>query len=295
MNARLAVLVAAILFSTGGAGIKATDLDAWQVASFRCGVALVVALVFLPGARERPTRRTLLAALAYAATMILFVRANKMTTAANAIFLQSTAPIWLVMLAPRMLGEPIRRRDLVLLAVLVFGLFLFFADAPAAQASAPDPLRGDLFATCAGLSWALLVIALRGLERSEPGSSTPVLLYGNAVGFLSCLPFALPVAGVDAADVGVVLYLGTFQVGLAYVALTFGMRGVPALEASLLLFVEPVLNPVWAYAVHGEVPGRLALAGGLVILVATAAQTILEARRRRPMLELVDETRAGDG
>jgi drug/metabolite transporter, DME family len=288
VNARLAVLAAAVLFSTGGAAIKATDLDAWQVASFRCAVALVVALAFLPGVRARPTRRSILASLAYAATLVLFVRSNKMTTAANAIFLQSTAPIWLVVLAPRLLGESVRRRDLVLLAVFFGGLLLFFTDPPTAQATAPDPFRGDLVATIAGLTWALLVLALRGLERREPGSGAPVLLYGNLIGFLGCLPFALPVVGAGAADVGIVLYLGTFQVGLAYVALTYGMRGVPALEASLLLFVEPVLSPVWAYAVHGEVPGRFALIGGAVILGATATQTILESRRR-PILEIVDD------
>lgn len=281
LRARLAVLAAALLFSTGGAGVKATSLDAWQVASFRCGIAALVAFALMPSARVRPTRRIVLAAASYAATVILFVRATKLTTAANAIFLQSTAPIWLVFLAPTVLGERVRPRDLAFLVVLAGALVLFFLDAPDARASAPRPFAGDVTAVVSGLTWAATLVSLRLLERAEHGGAGPALLYGNLIGFSVCLPFALPVAAA-ASDVVVIAYLGAFQVALAYVCLTAGVRALPALEASLLLLLEPVLNPLWAYFIHGEQPGRLALFGGAIILGATLVQTLVDTRARRP-------------
>ena len=123
---RLQVLAAALLFSTGGAAIKACDLSSWQIASFRCGIAAVVILIVLPGARRNWGPRTLLVGVAYAATMILFVIANKLTTAANTIFLQGTAPLYLLLLGPWLLGERTRRSDLVFTALLLGGMVLFF-------------------------------------------------------------------------------------------------------------------------------------------------------------------------
>ena len=279
LRARFLVLSAAVLFSTGGAAIKATTLTSWQVAGLRSALALVVFGVFLPGARRRPSRRALVNALAYATTMILFVRATKLTTSANAIFLQSTAPIWIVFLAPRLLGEAVRLRDLVFLGVLAVGLVLFFLDAPTAQATAPDPTQGNLVAVGSGVAWAFTIVTLRWLERDEPGASGPALLLGNVFACLVCAPLALPIAALGAADAAAILYLGAFQIGLAYACLTSGVRALPALEASLLLLVEPVLNPVWTFLSHGEVPGGFALAGAAVILAATVVKTVVESQR----------------
>jgi drug/metabolite transporter, DME family len=279
LAARLAVLAAAVLFSTGGAAIKATTLTSWQVAGLRSAIAAIAFVAFLPAARARPTGRALLAAVAYGATMILFVRATKLTTAANAIFLQSTAPIWIVFLAPRLLGEAVRRRDLVFLAVLAVGLVLFFLDAPPAYATAPDPLRGNLTAVCSGLAWAFTVVGLRWLEREGAGGSAQALVAGNVFAVLVCAPLAFPFGPIGALDVAMILYLGTFQIGLAYACLTAGVRALPALEASLLLLVEPVLNPLWTFFFHGEVPGAFALVGAAVILAATAVKTTMDANR----------------
>ena len=279
LRARFFVLSAAVLFSTGGAAIKATTLSSWQVAGLRSALAVVVFGVFLPGARGRPSRRALVNALAYAATMILFVRATKLTTSANAIFLQSTAPIWIVFLAPRLLGEAVRLRDLVFLGVLAVGLALFFLDAPTAQTTAPDPTQGNLVAVASGVAWAFTIVTLRWLERDEPGASAPALLLGNVLACLVCAPLALPIGSLGAADAAALLYLGVFQIGLAYACLTSGVRALPALEASLLLLVEPVLNPVWTFFSHGEVPGGFALVGAAVILAATVVKTVLESER----------------
>lgn len=284
---RLEVILAALCFSTGGAAIKATTLSGFQVASFRSGVAALAMLALIPAARARWSWRALSVGLAYATTMVLFVSANKLTTAANTIFLQSSAPLYVLLLSPLVLKERVRRVDLLYMLVLGAGLALFFVGVRAPDELAPNPLLGNVLATAAGLSWALTVFGLRFVEQREPerGPARAVLL-GNLIAFFACLPWALPVGDVTAKDVGVIAYLGLIQIGLAYVLLMRAVQSVPALEASLLLLVEPVLSPLWAWLVHGESPGAWALAGGAVILGATAARTALAFVRARRLERL---------
>ena len=278
LRSRLAILAAAILFSTGGAAIKATELTGWQVASFRSGVAAVAVLLMLPAARRGFSRISAGVGMVYAATMILFVLANKLTTAASTIFLQATAPIYLVLLGPWLLKEPVRRRELTLMVALGGGLALFFVGREAGSVTAPDPLKGNILAALSGLCWAFAVTGLRFMGKSGGpggGAATAVVL-GNAYAFLFCLPFALPVGTIRPSDAVIVLCLGVFQIGLAYVLLNHGLRTVGALEASLLLLAEPVLNPVWAWLVHGETPSAWTLAGGAVIVAATLGKIFID-------------------
>ncbi len=271
LRSRLSILAAAILFSTGGAAIKATHLTGWQVASFRSAVAAVALLLMLPAARRGFSRLTATIGLVYAATMILFVLANKLTTAANTIFLQATAPIYLVLLGPWLLKEPIRRRELTFMVALGVGLALFFVGREAGSATAPYPVKGNILAALSGLCWAFAVTGLRflGKRGGNAGGASAAVVLGNLYAFLLCLPFALPVASVRATDIAIVVSLGVLQIGLAYVLLNYGLRHVGALEAALLLLAEPVLNPVWAWIVHGERPSAWSFAGGAVIVAAT--------------------------
>jgi len=281
LAARLQLLAAAALFSTGGAAVKATTLTGWQVAGFRSGVAALAVLLLVPGARRGWSPRVALVGIAYAATMLLFVLANKLTTAANAIFLQATAPLYILLLGPWLLKERIRRGDLLFMAAVGLGLALFFVAERAPASTAPDPLRGDLLALGSGVCWAATVMGLRWLHTSgggSEGSGLATVAVGNGIAFLVALPFALPVTAATPVDWGLIAYLGLFQIGLAYVFLTRGIEQVPALEASVLLLAEPALNPVWAWLVHGEVPGGWALAGGATILSATALRTWLSLR-----------------
>jgi DME family drug/metabolite transporter len=271
-SSRLLVLSAAFLFSTGGAAIKATTLSAWQVAGFRSGIAAVALFLLLPAWRRGWSTRTLLVGASYAATLILYVTANKLTTAANSIFLQATAPLYVLLLAPRLLGEPLRRSDLALAALLVLGGILFFVRVDPALATAPDPLRGNLVAAASGLTWALTLLGLRWLARSEGTESAGgAVIAGNAIAFAVSAPLAFPVTESVPLDWAVVAYLGLFQIGLAYVAMTRGIRRIPVFEASLLLLMEPVLNSVWAWLMHGEQPGPASLLGCAVILVVSLA------------------------
>ncbi len=268
LRARLFLLAGALCFSTGGAAIKFCSLTGWQIASFRSGVAVLALLALAPAGSRRIGRRDWVVGAALAATLIAFVVANKLTTAANVIFLQSTAPLYLLVLAPWLLGEPLRRRDLGVMLAIAIGMALFFVGEQPASHSAPDPLRGNLIAAASGLSFALTLIGLRWVSRSGAARSG-TLIAGNLITCVACLPLALPLVGAGLADWLVIAWLGVVQIGLAYLLVTAGLQAVPAFEAALLLLLEPVLNPVWAALVQGEIPSGWALAGGAVILGAS--------------------------
>lgn len=277
---RLQLLGAALLFSTGGAAIKATSLNAWQVAGLRSGVAAAAVFLLLPAARRGWSWHVLPVGVAYAVTLVLFVTANKLTTSASTIFLQSTAPLYLLLLGPLLLGERTRGRDLAYMAPVAVGLILFFVGADAPAGTAPDPPRGNLLAALSGVTWALTLVGLRwmGNRAGGEGSALPTVVAGNLIACAACLPFALPITGAGAADWVAVGYLGVFQIGAAYILLSAGIRHVPALEASVLLLLEPALNPVWSWLAHGETPGRWSIAGGLLILGATTLRTFRDGR-----------------
>ena len=282
---RIELLAAAGLFSIGGAAIKACQMTSWQVASFRSLVAAAAVLILLPSARRGWSWRTAAVGVAYAATMVLFVLSNKLTTAANTIFLQSTAPLYIVLLGPWLLKEPITRRDLGFMATLAVGMGLFFVGAQPTYATAPDPTLGNILGVASGLCWAATIVGLRGLGRggSTSEGSTAAVAFGNLLAGVLVLPMAFPVVSARPLDWALIAVLGVFQIGLAYVFLTRGVRGVPALEASLLLLVEPILSPFWAWLVHGETPTTWAILGGVIIVAATAVNTLLGSWRRGPL------------
>lgn len=285
-RARLAVVAAAALFSTGGAAIKATSLTSWQVAGFRSGIAALAVLLLVPASRRGWSWRTPVVGTAYAATLLLFVLANKLTTSANAIFLQSTAPLYLLLLGPLLLREPIRRRDLGFMVAIGAGMVCFFVGTVPPVRTAPDPMRGNILALASSVTWAFTLIGLRWLGSAGGGSDSgsaglAAVVAGNVIAFGVALPFALPVLHATTPDWLTLAYLGVIQIGLAYVLLTRGMSHVPAFEASILLLCEPVLNPVWSWFVHGERPGAWALLGGAAILGATLGKTWLDTRGGR--------------
>jgi drug/metabolite transporter, DME family len=271
---RLMLFAAALLFSTGGAVIKASSLTSWQIAGFRSGIAAVALSIALPSARTRWTWRVWMIGAAYAATMVLFVVANKLTTSANAIFLQDTSPLYLLLLGPLVLHEPIRKVDLAVIAAVAVGAVMLLFGVRSAAATAPDPYRGNIIALASGVTWAL---TLTGLRWTAKLSDAP-LVAGNLIAFLVCLPLAFPIARGGAADLAVILYLGLFQIALAYILLARSLRQVAGLEAATLLLVEPVFNPLWTWIVHGEHPGVIALAGGFIIVMAAFGGTIWRIR-----------------
>jgi len=265
VKSRLLLLAAAVLWSSAGAVIKLSALDAWQLAGGRALVATLFLAAVVPTARRRLSGPLLAVAVAYALTTVLFVLANKLTTAANAIFLQDTAPLWVLLFSPWALGERPSRGELLSIPVFGIGLGLFFLD----QLS-PGQLTGNLVALAAGVAFGASIIGLRRLGADGPAA----LVWGNLLAAAVTLPLWPLGPPAGAADLGAVLFLGVFQLGLAYLCFSLGLRGTPAVEASLLVLLEPVLNPVWTFLFAGERPGPWSLAGGAVILLATAWRTL---------------------
>ena len=269
--------------------MKLCGLSALQIAGARSLIAGLFLLAVVRQARRRPTRRMMLAVAAYAGTVILFVLANKLTTSANTIFLQSAAPFYLLLLGPWLLKERVRQADLIVLGAMAAGLACVFLGTVPPTRTALDPALGNLLALASGVAWAFIIIGLRWLGRAEaaaghrPPSPATAVVLGNILAGLVNLPFALPVVSFTATDVATVLFLGVVQVGVAYVLLSRALTRVGALEASLLLMVEPALNPFWSWLIHGEAPGTWSLLGGGMILGATALKSALDRRPRQPV------------
>lgn len=281
---RLQLLGAALLFSTGGVAIKALSLNSWQVASFRSVLAAAALYLLLPNARKGFKLSYFAPALAYAGMLITFVSATKLTTSANAIFLQSTAPLYLVFLGPLILKERARRADWLTLLILGAGLSLFFLGDEAPLQTAPHPFAGNLIGALSGVMWAFVVVSMRwlGTRSADPQAGMKVVILGNLLAFAACLPLALPVTGSTPTDWAILAYLGPIQVGLAYVLMTKGLQQVPALESSMILLVEPAINPIWTGLVLREVPAPLAILGGALILGGTLLRMAVGSRRGRP-------------
>ena len=290
MTPRLLLVLAAVLFSTGGAAIKLNQLTSWQVACLRSVIAAGALWLAMPGVRRRWTWQVVGLGAAYAVNLILFVAATKLTTAANAIFLQSTAPVYLLFIGPLLLKERLRSSDLLLMAVMAFGMSLFFVSTEPAMATAPNPSLGNVLGAISGLAWAIVVAGLRWTGRHDKTGTDglAIVFAGNLIAFFVALEPALPFNEIATSDILAVFYLGACQVALAYFCLTKGIRHVAAFEASVVMLVEPALNPVWTWLMLRERPGMLACIGGAILLLATATNAWWQnrnqdARFKRPV------------
>lgn len=275
---RLSLLAAAVLFSTGGTALKACRLGTWEVAGFRAVLGGLTVLAFVPAARRGFTRGAWAVGAVYAASGFLYVGANKATTAASMIFLQSTSPLYIAVLGHWLLHERVRRRDLVFMSALAAGLVLLIWGTPPPSRTAPDPWRGSVLALLCGITVAVMMVGLRWLGRhgASSGSAPAAVVLGNLLIVAVAMPLAAPLHAPGARDAAVLLWLGVFQIGAAYALMLAGLRHVPVLEATLLMFIEPVLSPIWAFLVHGEQAGRWTIVGGAIVLAATAVQMAYE-------------------
>lgn len=283
----LAVLGAALLWSTGGLFIKWVSLDAAGVTMWRSLFAAVtIGLLWRTGFTRpfRPTAIELAIAISYAVMLLLFVIATKLTTAANAIFLQYTAPLHVLAWGSLLINERPSRLDITALAIAFGGMALFFVGKFDA-----DNAAGSLCALGSGLGFALFLTLLRRPECG-PRTRPNAMVFGNVLLVAATLAWNV-MRGEGAAftpgpgDVAGLLVLGVLQIGLAYVLFAYGIARVRVLEASLIGMLEPVLNPVWVFAFLGERPGWWAVAGGAIIVLAVAGRTwFAERSRARPAL-----------
>lgn len=251
------LVITAILWSTSGLFVKILD---WQPVSILAGRSLFAAVVFLIYLKRIPTRFglwQLLAAGMFILTQFLFITSTKLTTAANSIFLQYTAPIYVVLLAYWFLGEKPSRTDWLAMLVIFVGLTLFFGDK-----LSPEGFYGNLLAILSGVTSAIMMVAFRAQKDGNPAES-------NLIAFLVTAGFGFPFILQETWTVNswlILAFLGIFQIGFAFIFFTKGIKHIPALEANLIGTLEPVLNPIWVFLFYGERMGKFALIGGLVVL-----------------------------
>lgn len=273
-SAVLLLLATAVMWSLGGVLVKSVDWPSMAKAGARSAIACVVLWSWLrrPKFTWRPAQ--LGAAVAYAATVTFYVMANDRTTAANAIFLQYTGPIYVALLSPWVLGERIRRSDWLCIAIALAGIALFFRD----QFS-PRGLSGILCALGSGLAYGTMIVLLRKERDASPASA---LLLGNLLTAVCGLPFAIG-HPLPAAQAGMIVVLGVVQLGIPYLLFSIAIRRVTALEAVLLPMLEPILNPIWVALARGEWPGPWSLVGGALVLGAVVMRGLVAtAGRNQP-------------
>jgi drug/metabolite transporter (DMT)-like permease len=273
----LYVLAAALLWSTGGLFIKWTTIGGLELSFCRSFFAIFTVAFFTRREGFGINRLTAAASFLYAVLLILFVLATKTTTAANAIFLQYTAPVYLLILEPIVYKEKFRSRDLITVAVCLGGMALFFVGQ-----LRPQDIAGNMMALASGLCFALYFLLLRHPRAREVNRASSVI-YGNTLAVIMTAPWGLAaLTSITGHDLVGVAYLGVIQLGVAYTLFTLGMaRGVRSLDAGIICYVEPVLNPVWVFLVLGEKPSQWALLGGSIIIVAVICHMILDARGKR--------------
>ena len=271
-KAILYLTLAAILWSTSGFFVKILDL---QPISILAGRSIFASIVFLIYLRRIPTRFNgwqLLAAGAFILTQFLFVTSTKMTTAANSIFLQYTAPIYIVLLASWFRGEKPSRTDWVSMALIFLGLILFFGDELSSEG-----LYGNILAILSGVTSAVMMVAFRAQKDGSPAES-------NLIAFLVTATFGFPFLLQETWTVNswlILAFLGVVQIGFAFIFFTQGIKHIPALEANLIGTLEPVLNPIWVFLFYGESMGRFALVGGLVVLGGVILSAVGSAKAAR--------------
>lgn len=245
--------------------IKLVDWNPIAIAGARSAIAALVMLAVRPKMRFRWDLLQLGGAFCYAGTVILFVIANKWTTAANAILLQYTAPIYVALFSAWFLKERISKSDLATIAAAIGGMFLFFVDD-----LSRGRFLGNIIAIFSGVAFAGTALFLRKQKDSSPLES---VFIGNIVTFLIGLPFMIHSSPGSRGWFGLVL-LGVFQLGISYILYAEAIKHVTALEAILIPIIEPILNPVWVFLMLKETPGKWAVLGGIIVLLSVTLRCI---------------------
>ena len=269
----------AFLWSLAGVFIKLMDWQPFAIAGARSFIAALFLWAVIRRPRFSFSKVQVLSALAYAATMILFVFANKHTTSANAILLQYGAPVYVAILGSVLLKEKPRLEHWIALAVVCGGMVLFFMDSLGG-----GHLLGDLVAVIAGVTFAINIVLIRKQKDASPLDS---LLLGHIFTALiaGAISLFLPAPVITAKAIFAISALGIVQIGLAAVLFSYGIQRITALESILTAVIEPLFNPLWVFLATGEVPGLRSLSGGAVIIAAVLASSIVSVRRASKVVQ----------
>ncbi|NUQ26206.1 MAG: EamA family transporter [Saprospiraceae bacterium] len=266
-NGVIAVTVAAILWSTGGLFIKLLPFDAFTILCYRSACA---AIVFGFLARKRLfqfTKASIIVSLSYTALLVCFVTSTKLTTAANAIFLQYTAPIYILLLEPVLFKLKIERINIIAIVACLVGMsFFMFGDLEVGN------MTGNILALGTGV---FLAVVMLGQRFNKPELNETAIFWGNILVILVGLPSYLDSPTPTFVQWGMLLFLGFIQIGLGYALFTYGLKRTLAIESALIAFLEPILNPVWVFLGYGERPSTMALIGGLIIIGSLVLRTVI--------------------
>lgn len=259
---------AALLWSSGGLFIKILSLDAYQISFFRSLIA-VLTIVTITLFQKKSLRFefdiiSILCSITYAFILILFVIATKLTTAANAIFLQFTAPIYLLILEPIFLKTKFEKRNLIALIFCLIGMTLFFFGKLDFLS-----IKGNLFAIGSGICFALFSLFLKWKKQIHKSESTIIyIIAGNLLVCIFCLPIVFDKLIIDANQLLILIYMGVFQIGISYIIFNEGIKYISATESMIIAMLEAVLNPIWVFIGVGEVPTIYSIIGSIIILLA---------------------------
>ncbi|MEI7844454.1 MAG: DMT family transporter [Chloroflexota bacterium] len=268
-QAVLMLVITATLWSTSGLWIKVISWSPLAILGGRSLVAMFVMWAYLRKPIFRVTWLQLLGSVCYVLTQLTFVWATKLTTAANAIFLQYASPIYVVVLGYIFLREKPHKADWIAMGVIFSGLFLFFGDKLTFNG-----FYGNLLAIISGMTFSVVMLIMRGQRDNSPAN---IIFIGNIIGFFVGLPFLFRET-INLPNLGIILYLGTFQIGLSFVLYSIAIKHVRTLESNLILTLEPILNPIWVFLILHEEPGPLALVGSLLVIFAVTYRAIVSAR-----------------
>ncbi|MBV6419535.1 MAG: hypothetical protein DAHOPDDO_00756 [Ignavibacteriaceae bacterium] len=263
----LYVFTAALLWSSGGLFIKLISLNAMQLSFFRCSIAAITFAIIFKKRILLFNKLSLINSFIYAIVLITFVIATKTTTAANAIFLQSTAPIYVLIFEPIFNKTKYERINIITVAVCVLGMILFFVGK-----LEPGHLEGNFVALISGITFAAFFLGMKQNDHKYQQSS---IFWGNVLVAMICIPFLTSIELISFSDVWMVSFLGVFQIAIAYAFFASGLKRIYAVEASIISMIEPVLNPVWVFIGYGEVPSLEAIIGGLIILTAIVVRSLI--------------------
>jgi drug/metabolite transporter (DMT)-like permease len=266
------LLIAILFLSTSGLLIKLSSWDAIALNGARSFIAAAVLWIYLRRPNFTWSRAQVGGAIAYAVMIITFVQATRWTTAANAVFLQFTAPLWVALFGIWLLGERPRRGDWAAMVTIAFGMLLFFGDELSSTG-----LWGNLLAIFSGMCMALMFIALR---KQKDGSPVETVLLGNLIAGVIGLPFIIfGDQPVNAREISIILFLGIFQLGLPFIVVTLAAKQLRAIEQILIQSLEPILNPIWVFIFIDERPSPSALIGAAVVTTAVIVHAIATSRR----------------
>lgn len=263
------ILMAATLLSTGGLILKYINVPPLAIASTRGMFSAAVVWLYVRKPKFTFSKAQVSGAICYSGMVIGFIIANKLTTAANSIILQFTAPIWVAILGLWILKEKIHWYDIIAILSVGVGMVLFFIDDVEA-----GNMLGNLIAVLSGVFLAGVTISLRFQKDESPVETT---LLGHLLTVGIGLPFIFGVS-FSLQDVIGIFILGVFQLGLAYIFYSKAVKYLTALETILIMFLEPILNPLWVFIVVGERPSSLALVGGMVVLITVLIRSIVANR-----------------